>query len=614
MLYKQHMANATLPAGPAPTEYLTADLCVVGGGMAGVCAAIAAARHGLQVVLLQDRAVLGGNASSEVRMWICGAHGRDAKETGIIEELQLLNLHQNNQQSYPLWDAVLYGAVQYHPNITLVLSCAVAEVEMAAPDRIRAVRGWHLTRQRWIRVVASCFADCSGDSVLRLSGAQTRWGREARHEFGESNAPEVADRQTMGNSILMQLREIDPADHVPYVAPPWAHRFPLDHPRLAAHAGGTDNFWWLEIGGVMDTQDDADRIRDELYRMALGTWAWIKNHPDGRGRRWELDWIGALPGKRENVRYVGDHTMVQQDIEACGRFHDLVCHGGWSMDDHPPAAFLHPGPPTTHYSAPSPFGIPWRSLYSANIVNLACAGRNISCSHMAMSATRVMATCATMGQAIGTGVAIAQRHGLTLRQVGAERLAELQATLLDDDQFLPGRARPIPALARTATLTASRGDPAALRDGIDRRLGDQDHWWRAAPGDWAEYRFQVPSAPTRVRIVCDTDLHQHRRIPCHAPLQRRPAGMPSGSPREFHLDVQGADGVWRTIATVTDNHRRLVVLPIEGMWIALRLVLDRTWGDHDTAFFAFDCGAPVLTGDLLEAPWTAKAVAKTGAA
>lgn len=608
------MSNATLPAGPAITENLSADFCVVGGGMSGVCAALAAARHGLRVVLVQDRAVLGGNASSEIRMWICGAHGRDAKETGLIEEIQLLNLHQNRQLSYPLWDAVLYGAVAHHPNITLVLSCAVAEVEMAAPDRIRAVRGWHLTRQRWIRVEARQFADCSGDSVLRLSGASTRWGREARHEFGESHAPEVADRKTMGNSILLQLREIDPADHVPYEAPPWAHRYPLDHHRLAETAHGKDNFWWLEIGGVMDTQGDADRIRDELYKMALGSWAWIKNHPDGRGRRWELDWIGALPGKRENVRYVGDHTLTQQDVEGCGRFPDVVCHGGWSMDDHPPGAFQHVGPPTTFHPAPSPFGIPWRCLYSVDVANLYCAGRNISCTHMAMSATRVMATCATMGQAVGTGAAIAHRHGLTPREVGRQRIAELQATLMDDDQFIPGLARPLPELARTATLAASRGDAAALRDGIDRRLGEADHWWRAAPGDWAEYRFDAPRAPGRVRIVCDTELHKPRVLPCSTPLKRRAGGMPSGSPRDFHLEVQGADGAWRTVATVADNHRRLVVIPVDGVCTAIRLVLDRTWGDPDTAFFAFDCGAPVLGGQLPAAPWTSKPVTRTHAA
>lgn len=607
------MPDATLAPGPAISETLSADLCVVGGGMAGICAALAAARHGLKVVLVHDRAVLGGNASSEVRMWICGAHGRDAKETGLIEEILLLNLHRNRHLSYPLWDTVLFEAVCLHPGITAVLTCAVTDVEMAAPDRIAAVKAWHLTRQRWIRVEARMFADCSGDSVLRLSGAQTRWGREAKSEFGESLALDVADRKTMGNSILLQLREIDPADHVPFERPPWVHDFPLDHHRLAGMKGH-DNFWWLEIGGEDDTIGNADRTRDELYRMALGAWAFIKNHPDGRGRKWELEWIGALPGKRENIRYVGDHTMTQMDVESCGRFDDIVCHGGWSMDDHPPAAFLHRGAPTIFHPAPSPFGIPWRCLYSVNVRNLLCAGRNISTTHMAMSATRVMATCATMGQAIGTGAAIALRDGLTPREVGTQRLRELQATLLDDDQFLPGLRRPIPALAKSAKLLASRGDAAALRDGIDRRLGEEDHWWKATPGDWVEYRFDAPREPGRVRIVCDTDLHKKRVLPCSVPLRRVPGGMPSGAPRDLRISGQRADGSWQELATVSANHRRLIIVPVAGAWQAIRLTVDATWGEAETAFFGFDVGLPSSDGPFEAAPWTSKPVTRTSGA
>lgn len=153
-------------------------------------------------------------------------------------------------------------------------------------ERIAAVRAWHLTRQRWLRVRARQFIDCSGDAILRLSGAPCRWGREARAEFDEAAAPEEADRKTMGNSILLQLREIDPARHRPFVAPPFAHRFEDSHPRAGNFKPIGDNFWWLEIGGEWDSQNDADRIRDELYAMALGVWAYIKNHPDGRGQRW----------------------------------------------------------------------------------------------------------------------------------------------------------------------------------------------------------------------------------------------------------------------------------------------------------------------------------------
>jgi hypothetical protein len=284
------------------------------------------------------------------------------------------------------------------------------------------------------------------------------------------------------------------------------------------------------------------------------------------------------------------------------------------MDDHPPAAFLHRGAPTIFHPAPSPFGIPWRCLYSVNVRNLLCAGRNISTTHMAMSATRVMATCATMGQAIGTGAAIALRDGLTPREVGTQRLRELQSTLLDDDQYLPGLRRPIPTLAKSAKLLASRGDAAALRDGIDRRLGEEDHWWKAAPGDWVEYRFDGLREPGRVRIVCDTDLHKSRVLPCSVPLRRKIGGMPSGAPRDLRISGQRADGTWQDLAVVAANHRRLITVPVAGAWQAIRLTVDATWGEAETAFFGFDVGQPSSDGPFEAAPWTSKPVTRTSGA
>jgi hypothetical protein len=609
------MPDATQSPGPAPTDLHTADICVVGGGLAGLCAAIAAARHGARVILLQDRPVLGGNASSEIRMWICGAKTKEAKETGILEEILLENCRRNPELTYPVWDTILYEKARYQPGLELVLNCAVCHVEMDTPSRIRAVRGWHLTRQRWLRVEARAFIDCSGDSILRLSGAPCRWGREARSEFGESHAPETADRQTMGNTLLIQLREIDPAEHEPFTPPAWAHVYTDEHPRVREHGTPTGhNFWWLEIGGTRDTLADGDAIRDELYRIAFGVWAYIKNHPDGRGRRWTLEWLGHLPGKRENVRYEGDHILRQQDVEDCGRFPDLVAHGGWPMDDHPPAAFEHEGEPTTYHPAPSPFGIPYRCLYSRAIDNLLFAGRNISCTHMALSATRVMATCATLGQAAGTAAALALRHDCTPRDVHDRHLLELQSTLLDDDQFLPGRRLPVSDLTRDAALTASQGDPEPLRDGIDRALDDQPHGWHGAPGEWIEYRFDAPRELHRVRLVGDSQLHRAKSMPCNWPKRRHRQDMPPCLVRDFRLEVQAADGAWTAAARIADNARRLVTVPIEGRWRAIRLVVERTWGGPAAHFFAFTLGAPVLSEPIPEAPWTARSIARTHAA
>ena len=569
-----------------PVKELDADLCVVGGGMAGVCAALAAARNGIRTILVQDRPVLGGNASSEIRMHICGAHGVDCKETGILEELLLRNLHYNPMLLYETWDHILYGVCMEEERLTTLLNCSVHGVIMAE-NKIDSVQAWHLTAQCRYTIRAKLFADCSGDSALRVSGAQTRWGREGRDEFGEGHAPEKPDRKTMGNSILIQLRATN--RHIPFLPPPWAHRYTEETVPQRTLQPAVDNFWWLEVGGTQDTIVDADIIRDELLRIAYGVWAYIKNHPDGRGHGWELDWIGSLPGKRENVRYVGDYILTQRDVEAEGRFDDLVAYGGWSMDDHHPDAIHHPGEPTIFHPAPSPYGIPYRVLYSRNIENLFFAGRNISATHMAMSSTRVMATCALMGQAVGTAAAIAVRNGHSPRGVYTSDLRQLQATLMEQDAYLPWHSRSIPALSRSARLSATKGDAHILLDGVERNLGEEDHGWWGAAGESVSYQWPVPVNATRVRIVFDSDLSLEKRMLSRIPPNQGPAVMPSMLARDFVIETQDPNRAWSVVAAVTDNDRRLHAIPLEGRPIlACRLRLLRSWGGEAAHVFGFD--------------------------
>ena len=171
------------------TIFHSADLCVVGGGMAGLCAAVAAARHGAKVVLMQERPMLGGNASSEIRMWICGAHGANNRETGILEEIMLENLYRNPALNFHIWDGILLEWARREENLTLLLNCTCTSCEMSG-NRIASVTGWQMTTQTWRKVEAKLFADCSGDSVLApLSGAKFRVGREARSEFDEDIEP-----------------------------------------------------------------------------------------------------------------------------------------------------------------------------------------------------------------------------------------------------------------------------------------------------------------------------------------------------------------------------------------------------------------------------------------
>lgn len=589
---------------------LDADLCVVGGGLAGICAAVAAARHGAKTVLVQDRPMLGGNASSEVRMWICGAVGINVKETGILEEIQLENMRYNPSRQYNIWDHILINFVQRQENLTLLLNCTCDSVEMDG-NSIKSVHAWQMSSQKEYTINAKLFADCSGDSVLRVSGAEFRVGREARSEFDESHAPEVADLKTMGNSILIQTKYTD--QHKPFEPLPFAHKFeekgfhrPIAPPR--------DNFWWIETGGEQDTIADAEEIRDELSKIIFGVWDLNKNSSKCVAKNFEIEWVGILPGKRENIRYVGDHILTQNDVEKQGKFDDMVGYGGWSMDDHHPAAFYHKGAPTIFHPAPCPYGIPYRSLYSKNIENLFFAGRNISATHMAMSSTRVMGTCAILGQAVGTAAAIAIQNDLSPRGVYEQKITELQNTLMDDDCWLPWHTRPISDLTKNATLSAEvtcTNDVEVLRNGIDRGLSKKlkqeislEELQKAVPGSEIEpyrfvtdfgkaieYRFEQPEMVREVRLVFDSNVRDMaiKRMECHIPKGGWDMELPDTLIKEFSIQIQTMEGgEWHEVTYVEDNFQRLVRIPVGKKAVAVRLIPEASWGAENAYLYAFD--------------------------
>jgi len=577
---------------PFRIERHDADVCVIGGGMAGLCAAIASARNGARTVLLHDRPVLGGNASSEVRMWICGAHGKHNKETGILEEIQLANLHRNPSLNYSIWDSVLYEKAFFEPNLTTHLNCSVLDAEMDG-QRITSVTGWQLTSQLWHTVSARQFIDCSGDSILApLTGAAWRTGRESSAEFGEDIEPAEADDRTMGHSLLIQVHRTDEAQ--PYTPPKWAHKFekPED---LAYRIRGVHahNFWWVEVGGINDTIHEAEPIRDQLMRIVYGVWDYIKNVAPEReeAANWAIHWIGSHPGKRESRRYEGDHIMTQYDIEAAGRFDDVVAFGGWTMDDHHPAGLLYPGKPTIFHPAPSPYGIPYRSLYSRNVDNLLFAGRNISVTHAALSSTRVMATCAVIGQAAGTAAALCIEHGASPRGVYESHLPRLQQTLMDDDCFLPGFSRDVDRLLEQTgeTLTGEAEHLPRLLDGVDRDREDEPHHVMVPIGSPITFEWDGPTRVGGVRITFDSNLDNDKRMPCAYPIKGDRCAMPDALVRAFHVEVRDGSGQWSAAHHVTENIDRLVRLPIGREATGVRLIVASTWGGDDAAaVFAFE--------------------------
>ncbi len=579
------------------------DLCIVGGGMAGVLAAIAASRHGAKVLLMNDRPVLGGNASSEVRMWIRGARGENLQETGVLEEIALENIYRNPYLNFSIWDSVLYEAVRFEPNIELVLNCSCCDLEMEG-QFISEVRGWQTTTQRWHKVKARLFADCSGDSVLApLSGAAFRWGREASDEFNEDIEPTVADRRTMGMSCLIQARETSSLKT--YIPPKWANKytkedFPYRMPINDSSVWKKQNFWWMELGGLQDSISDTEEIRDELLKVAFGVWDFIKNSGYCEAENWELDWVGFLPGKRESRRYVGKHILTQNDVQSGGKFSDIVAYGGWSMDDHHPGGFRHRGKPTVYHHAPSPYGIPYRCLYSKNVQNLLFAGRNISATHAALSSTRVMATCAMLGQAIGTAAAIAVRYDILPQGVYENHIEELKQMLMEDDCYLPWNVREIPYLTQKSKIKASHGNPTVLVNGIDRPVGDEYNGWIAPLNSWVKLDFRGEVKIKQVRIVFDSDINrktwdeiddQIKRFPmrCNVFLNQEPVILPKTLIKAFRLEISDGEGKWRTIYREVNNYRRLVKVELDAITTsAIRLVPESTWGCDEARIFAFD--------------------------
>lgn len=564
------------------------DFCIVGGGMAGLCAAVSAAREGAKVAIVQDRPMFGGNASSEIRMHVCGAdrHNKikNVRETGILEEIRLDNLRRNPQRSYSIWDTVLYEKIILEPNITHFLNCSILDAEMEGP-RIKSVTGWQLTTYTYHTIEADLFADCSGDGILApLTGAEFRVGREARSEYGESIQPEVADRKTMGMTCMFGAKDMGSPQK--FEPPSWAYSFPTeaDLPNRG-HRWLEMGYWWLELGGEDDSIHDTEKIRDELLKIVYGMWDHLKNHGDHGAENWALDWIQFLPGKRESRRYIGDHVLTQNDVEAEGKFPDIVAYGGWSMDDHHPAGFRHPGKPTIFHPAPSPYGIPYRCLYSKNVENLMFAGRCASTTHAAMSSTRVMGTCAVMGQAVGTAAAIGIKNGLTPRQVGARYTKDLQQSLLRQDAYLPWVKQVFSDLTRRAKLTASTGNPEPLRDGINRPVGDDIHAWEGKIGDSVEYTWPESQIVSSATLIFDSALSSLIQLSRHQPDNQRTT-IPPEMTKDFRIEALTSDG-WKIWRTVKDNHQRLVRIEIGIPATGIRATFDSTWGAEKVRLYAF---------------------------
>lgn len=580
------------------------DVVVIGGGMSGLCAAMASARQGARTVLVQDRGVFGGNASSEMRMHISGASchwgKKNAAETGILMELQLENKYLNDSYNYSIWDGVLWSAARKTENLTAYLNTTMDTVHSDG-KKIRSVDCYQMTTEKHFSITGEIYLDCTGNGTLGyFAGAEYAIGREDKQTYGEKDAPDVPDGETMGNTIYFVAE--DRGHPVRFVKPDWAYSFDesdfvhryhgdivvyhdaddvvvlrpdedyADHAdQLVEKYDVKSGYWWIELGGDWkDIIGQAEDIRWELYRTIYGVWDHIKNGGNHGAENYELVWVGNLPGTRESRRLLGKHILTEQEILANSRHADAVAYGGWPMDEHVAGGFWAKGQiPSRVRSFPGLYTIPYGCYCSSNIENLMMAGRNISASKLAMGSTRVMGTCAVGGQAAGTAAAMAALAGLTPAAFGKTHIRQLQQQLLKDDCYIPGLRNEDPAdLARQAKATASSQMPGygaeQVLSGISRTEEDAANLWRSAPeaAPWLRLQWDAPVLIGQVRLTLDPDLSEERCISVSkAFLEKEPLGVAQTLVKDYTVTaLLDGKAVWST--RVEANHQRLNVLEL----------------------------------------------------
>ena len=524
------------------TLRLEAELVIVGGGLAGVCCAITAARGGIKVILVQDRPVLGGNASSEVRLWILGAtshmgnNNRWAREGGVIDELLVENMFRNPEGNPIFVDALMLEKVQAEPTITLLLNTVVFEVTKRDADSIESVRAFCSQNSTLYHLSAPLFCDASGDGIVGfLAGAAFRMGAESRAEFGEKFAPEHGNGDLLGHSLYFYSK--DAGRPVKFTPPGFALADITRIPRwrqFNAKEHGC-NLWWVEHGGLLDTVHDTERIKWELWQVVYGVWNHIKNSglfPEAENLT--LEWIGHIPGKRESRRFEGDYMLRQQDIVEQRAQPDAVAFGGWAIDLHPAEGVFSEKPGCTQWHAKGVYQIPYRCLYSRNITNLFLAGRIISASHVAFGSCRVMATCAHAGQAVGVAAALCRRDDLTPRALTAPALmAELQRALLRTGQHIPGVALSDKAdLACSAEISASSELKLAALAPDGPLLPPADGWAMMLPVSAGTRLDLTVWADVAANSELRVELRESSRADNHSPdvvLERQAVALHSGS-------------------------------------------------------------------------------------
>ena len=404
------------------------DFVVIGGGVAGTTAALTAARLGLKVALIQDRPVLGGNNSSEIRVHLGGRINLDPyPELGdVVNEIAPLRGGNARPGDY-YEDEKKLEMVNAESNISLFLNYRAFKVEKEGTN-IKTVIARHIETSEELSFSAPLFADCTGDGTIGyLAGADFAMGRESKAEFNEPSAPDEPDKMTMGSSVQWYSNEGEGESHFP------EFNYGIDFNETNVEKV-TMGEWTWETGMNFDQIADFERIRDYGMLVVYANWSYLKNKSSFKEeyKNRYLEWVAYIAGKRESRRLLGDKILTEQDITDFVIYPDASAPTSWTIDLH------YPDPKNSeHFSgaefksiavhkAIHPYPIPYRCFYSRNVDNLFMAGRDISVTHVALGTVRVMRTTGMMGEVVGMAASVAAKNKTNPRGVYQKHLDELQ--------------------------------------------------------------------------------------------------------------------------------------------------------------------------------------------
>ena len=554
-------------------EKILCDVLVAGGGLAGVCAALSAARKGAKTVLVQSRSRLGGCSSSEMRVHPLGVDPEKTgfREGGIIEELRLENAVNNPDMLWDAWDMLLYDKCVSEKNLTLLLDTTLYAADVAYGKITSAYARCDYALKNY-EIEAKIFIDCTGDARLGIeSGAEIMSSREGSSVWGEALADTFPKGQFLGCSVLFNTRDVGHPS--PYKAPSWALKVGAEDLKFRdpRKYGFKSGYWFISYGGELDPVKDTELIRRHLLAILLGVWDYIKNsgkYPETENLA--LDFIGMLPGRRDSYRIKGFDTFTQHDIDGRWRERpDQISLGGWKMEDQPSKGFAAKDiPPAIYGGNTDMYNLPFSAMFSKDLSNLMMAGRIMNTSHLAFTSTRVMNTGAASGQAAGAAAAMCASLDMTPLELrnDSEKFSSLQQELLRDGCVILGvennDPRDLSLRATASASSCSNGTSAGnVLGGLNYDTkGSYKNRWTAPVSErpvltleWAS-----PVEISRIRLNLDCGSRLLTQSLSDDILKRMKISAQPETLRDFDLIAVSKSGAEKTLARVRGNYQKMV--------------------------------------------------------